>query len=206
MTHGYDISNFKPGDEGQIESALRSAADVERVTIDPQKEYVVLGLRAHVGIDVLNRVLEGAGPWRLSGEHMYGAEKGGLFDYIPLIVMLGLIGFFVLVRQRSLPSFEGMLAMQDAMAGFFLLFGGLKFLNLRGFVELFKSYDLLASRSTAYAWAYPFIEVSLGVAYLASFQLVPVAAITLFIMSLGAVGVILTLRRGAHIQCACLGS
>lgn len=206
MIHGYDISDFRAGDKERIERALRTVPGVSRVTFDDEKRYVVLGLERHVSLDELNRGLEGAGAWRLSGEHMYGTEPGGLFDYIPLIVMFGLIGFFVLFRQRSLPSFDGMLAMRDAMAGFFLIFGGLKFVNLKGFVELFKRYDLLASRSTVYAWAYPFIEVSLGLAYLASFRPVPVAAITLLIMVFGAVGVILALRRGADIQCACLGS
>ena len=48
-----------------------------------------------------------------------------------------------------------MYAMNDFMAGFFIVFGAFKIINLPSFVEAYQKYDLIARRSRAYAYAYP---------------------------------------------------
>lgn len=92
------------------------------------------------------------------------------------------------------------------MGGFFLVFGGLKLLDLRGFVSAYAMYDLLAARVTAYGWVYPFLEVTLGLAYLAVPDWPTLHAFTLGLMLFSSVGVVQAVSRGEKLKCACMGT
>jgi hypothetical protein len=92
------------------------------------------------------------------------------------------------------------------MGGFFLVFGGLKLLDLRGFVSAYAMYDLLAARVNAYGWVYPFLEVGLGLAYLGMPGEASLHLATLGLMAFSSVGVILALTRGEKLKCACMGT
>jgi len=126
--------------------------------------------------------------------------------FLPLIIIFAVILLFVGVRLVWLGSFDLMIAMQTFMAGFFLVFGFFKVINLKGFADAYQMYDLLAKRSRFYALLYPFLELALGIAYLLSFQLLSVAIITLVVMGVSAVGVGNELRKKNQIVCACLGA
>ncbi len=80
--------------------------------------------------------------------------------------------------------------MLDFMAGFFLVFSFFKLLDLRGFADAYQSYDVLARRSRAYALAYPFLELALGVAYLVRWQPTITNSVALGLMLIGSVGVL----------------
>jgi hypothetical protein len=67
-------------------------------------------------------------------------------------------------------------------------------------------YDLLAKRVRAYAYVYPFIELGLGLAYLAFLYPVVTYIVTIIIFSFGALGVLDSLRRGLDLGCPCMGS
>jgi presenilin-like A22 family membrane protease len=92
------------------------------------------------------------------------------------------------------------------MAGFFLLFSLFKFLNLTGFADAYATYDLIAKRSRAYALAYPFIELGLGISYALNWNFSLINSITAFLMAIGSIGVISALQAKHTIQCACLGT
>ncbi len=65
----------------------------------------------------------------------------------------------------------------------------------------------MSSKITAYGYAYPFIELALGAAYLLGFGVVPAvnyACIALSLLTTG--GVLRALLRKQNLQCACLGS
>ncbi|HYF54378.1 MAG TPA: MauE/DoxX family redox-associated membrane protein, partial [Salinarimonas sp.] len=96
--------------------------------------------------------------------------------------------------------------MLDFMAGFFLVFSFFKLLDLRGFADAYRSYDVIARRSRLWALAYPFVELALGVAYLLRWQLTVVNAVTLVLMIVGSVGVVRALLQKNRIRCACLGT
>jgi copper chaperone CopZ len=96
--------------------------------------------------------------------------------------------------------------MNDFMAGFFLVFSFFKLLDLRGFADAYASYDLIARRSRAWALAYPFVELALGIAYLVRWQPLVTSAATLALMLLGSIGVLRALLRRDTIRCACLGT
>ena len=78
----------------------------------------------------------------------------------PLMVALGLL----VIGSLASGGLGG--AMGRFMGGFFLVFSGLKMLDLPGFAKAYSNYDLLARRVPSYGLIYPFVEASLGCAYL----------------------------------------
>lgn len=90
------------------------------------------------------------------------------------------------------------------MGVFFLVFGLFKLLDLRGFAMSYIGYDIIAKRSIAYAYIYPFIELALAFGYFLSLPYTEWA--TLVIMVIGSIGVFKELMRGSKIKCACLGT
>ena len=92
------------------------------------------------------------------------------------------------------------------MAGFFLVFSFFKLLNLRGFVDSYAMYDLLALRFKPYGYLYAFIELGLGIAYLSAWQPVLTNWLTLIVMTFSSLGVIHAVMNKQKIRCACLGT
>ena len=127
-------------------------------------------------------------------------------SYYPLVLLLAfLLGLVALAEWRA-GSFDWMRAMGHFMGGFFVAFSFFKLLDVGAFADAYAGYDILARRSRAYALAYPFIELGLGVAYLTGFWPLATNFVTLAVMSLGSVGVIQTLMNRREIRCACLGA
>lgn len=125
-----------------------------------------------------------------------------LVDFMPLAVV------FAAVLSLSTLSFFffALPAMVAFMGWFFLVFGAFKAVRLRGFVAAYREYDLLAKKSTVYAYIYPFLEIAIGFAYLFQILLVPVSVLVFVLMLVGAWGVLLKLRAREEIPCACLGA
>ncbi len=65
---------------------------------------------------------------------------------------------------------------------------------------------MLARPGRAYGYVYPFIELGLGIAYLARLAPVVTNLVTLAVMLVSLVGVTQALLQGRRIQCACLGT
>lgn len=92
------------------------------------------------------------------------------------------------------------------MGVFFIVFASFKFVNMKSFTHGFSMYDLIAKRSNAYAYAYPFIQLAIGIAMF----VVPSLAITHFaalaVSGIALVGVANSLLNKQKIRCACLGN
>lgn len=134
--------------------------------------------------------------------HHASGNTHSLADFVPLA------GVFTLVVTLTAVSVYGyntdlMLAF---MGWFFLVFGALKIIRINGFVEAYQMYDLIAMRSSIYAYAYPFLEFGFGLAYLFAWQVTAVSAVVLIVMLVGALGVYKKLRKKEEIPCACLGT
>jgi hypothetical protein len=127
-------------------------------------------------------------------------------SYFPLLLIVAYILGAVLLVEVADGSFVWHRAMTNFMAGFFLVFSFFKLLNLPAFADAYQTYDLVAARSRAYALAYPFIELTLGAAYLSHFLPVLTSLITLLLMLVGTVGVVRTLMAQRAVRCACLGT
>lgn len=126
--------------------------------------------------------------------------------YKPLLLLLGYLVVIVVLVEVIQGGFDWMRAMRTFMGGFFIAFSFFKLLDLRGFVDSFQTYDVVAHPIRAYGFAYPFIEFGLGVAYLVNFAPVVTNLVTFAVMLIGIFGVSQALLQRRQIQCACLGT
>jgi hypothetical protein len=128
-------------------------------------------------------------------------------DYIPLIVIIAITVLAACAKQVSYPArWSWMSWMHDFMGFFLVVFSMFKLFDLEGFADGFQMYDLLAKPVRAYAYLYPFVELALGLGYLAHWQPKLIYSITVTLMAFGALGVIRALTKRLDIECACLGT
>jgi hypothetical protein len=202
---------------GTCVAAVRPLLDAEPTvarwavdTANPDKVLTVEGDTADA--DTVRRLVSRAG-FKVLGEvegpaapaAAPGAEARPT-TYYPLALLVAyLLGVTALVELRA-GSLDGMRAMATFMGGFFLAFSFFKLLDVRGFADAYGSYDLVARRWPAWGFAYPFVELLLGAAYVAGFQPVLTNVATLVVMTVGAAGVLQSLLGGRKIRCACLGT
>lgn len=170
----------------------------------PDKTLKVLG--DSVSIDRISAALAKAG-FKVLGEVVdQPADQAPPLTYYPLFLLVAfLIGTVGLVELAD-GSFASYRAMSNFMGGFFVVFSFFKLLDLRGFADSYRMYDVVARRFWGYAYAYPFIELLLGAAYLTRFHSAATNFATIVVMSAGSVGVIQSLLAKRRIRCACLGT
>jgi hypothetical protein len=132
-------------------------------------------------------------------------EPRTLKRYWPLfaLVSIAVLAAFALAHGAQ----KGLFTWMHFFMGFFLCqFAMLKLFHLSDFADGFQMYDLVAKKSRAYAYLYPFIELGLGLAYLSFIYPVATYLITLMIMGVGVIGVIRALKAGLDVRCACMGT
>ena len=95
--------------------------------------------------------------------------------------------------------------MRNFMAGFFIVFAFFKLLNLKGFAMSYKMYDVVAAKWKGWGLIYPFVELSLGIAYLINVFPFYVNLITVIVLGISSIGVIKSNLDNKKIKCACLG-
>jgi len=132
-----------------------------------------------------------------------------LATYSPLLLILAYILGASLLVQIGMDGMAGVTTadtMRYFMAGFFLVFSFFKLLDIGAFANAYSAYDLLASRWHGWGMLYPFLELALGVAYLAHFNPLLTHWVTIIVMGFSAIGVIRAVARKTQIQCACMGT
>jgi copper chaperone CopZ len=146
------------------------------------------------------------------------ARPSWLQTYRPLLLILAFILGASLLVQLGQHAGHGMgtgtawgaisahETMRYFMAGFFLVFAFFKLLDLNAFADAYAGYDLLAARWRTWGFIYPFVELGLGMAYLANFAPRATAWVTVVVMGFSAIGVIRAVLDRRRIRCACLGS
>lgn len=129
-------------------------------------------------------------------------------SFKPLVLIACFIALVSILSAYNLEthSQDWMKTMRYFMAGFFIVFSFFKCLDLTGFADSYQMYDVLASKSRAYAVSYPFIELGLGILYLLNLFPVETNIATATIMGISIIGVIRAVVSKTKIQCACLGS
>ena len=126
--------------------------------------------------------------------------------YYPLALLAGfLVGVVALIEVRA-GGFDWSRAMGNFMGAFFLSFSFFKLLDVRGFADSYRAYDIVARRLPSYGFVYPFIELALGAAFLANFQPVATNIATLVVMTVSSIGVLQSVLNKRAIRCACLGT
>lgn len=186
----------------RVEGALMAVAGVEHVHVDLKQGTAMVSGSDVLTLGALVQALIGEG-YGVTSEAETSTDPSTITSaasFAPLLIAVALIGAGSLASGGA----DGFMA--RFMGGFFLVFGGLKLLDLRGFVSAYAMYDLLAARVTAYGWVYPFLEVGLGLAYLAVPGEANLHLATLGLMAFSSVGVILAVTRGEKLKCACMGT
>ena len=135
-----------------------------------------------------------------------------LATYSPLLLIIAyILGASVLVQvgMSGLNGVAGVNAMETMryfMAGFFLVFSFFKLLDIHAFADAYSGYDLLARRWRGWGLIYPFVELGLGIAYLANLNPLLTHWATIIVMGFSAIGVIKAVASKTQIRCACLGT
>lgn len=197
-----------------IKPHLDRVVGVDRWTVDIESPGKILTVDADVPTEALKEAVAQAG-YQVLGEIAtpappaiaeQPAESTATTTYYPLLLLIVfLVGVVALVEVRAGTAIWGR-AMTNFMGAFFLAFSFFKLLDLQGFADNYRSYDVVAKRVPAYGYAYPFIELLLGVAFVRGFQPFATNLVTLVVMSVSSVGIIQSLLNKRKIRCACLGT
>lgn len=123
-----------------------------------------------------------------------------------LLVQLGQYAGHGMDGDMGASALSGHETMRYFMAGFFLVFTFFKLLDIQAFADAYAGYDLLAARWRTWGLIYPFVELALGIAYLANIAPIATAWVTILVMGFSAIGVIRAVLDKRSIRCACLGS
>ena len=210
----------------KVTQALLPLASNVVVSLQPM-QVVLTGAKA--GFETLKTAVEGAGKYGLvpnqasntTPAHLIRAQEAPeiialiapntnwLTTYSPLLLIVAYILGGSLLVQIGMDGLAGVTMMETMryfMAGFFLVFSFFKLLDINAFANAYSGYDLLARRWRGWGLIYPFVELALGIAYLANFNPVFTHWATIIVMGFSAIGVIKAVASKTQIQCACLGT
>lgn len=137
--------------------------------------------------------------------HQLAIPKTPWTDWMPLVVVIAFIAGTTAV-VASLVGWTLWNVLSLSMGFFFLYFALFKLINLQGFATGYQEYDLLAMRFKAWAYAYPFIEVALGLLYISLADSLGLNLFTIAVTALNCAGIAVKLAKREVFQCACLGT
>jgi hypothetical protein len=170
-------------------------------TDDDRKLLSVAGERVDAGH--IRSLIKKAGFEVFEEIHDRGVARA---TYFPLMLVFLYFAGFVALSQISAGRWRPMASMNAFMGGFFIVFSFFKLLNIRGFADSYRTYDIVARKLPAYGYLYPFIELTLGACYFTATAPLATNLANCAVMSVGAIGVARTLLSKNRIQCACLGT
>jgi copper chaperone CopZ len=211
MIHTYDVTGMHcKSCVEKVSKALRATDGVTsaEVTLTPPKARVEMS--HHVAAEALNSALRSVGDYRISENHgtssLPAAAEEPKESLYPLLLIVAYIAGTVILIAYGTGNFSLHSLMRNFMAGFFLVFSFFKFLDLRGFADTYRTYDVAARAWPFWGLLYPFAELGLGIAYLLNLYPFTTNLITLVLMLIGAIGVLKALLNKHAIRCACLGT
>lgn len=183
----------------KITAALSEVEAFRAVRVLRQPDRVEIDAAAEVSTAAVDAALQALQRYRVAKPRLLTQ----LFPLLLVFAYLLLTVALVALLSRAV-TFE--LLMSTWMGAFFLVFSFFKFLNLRGFVAAFRSYDPIAMRWPVYGYLYASLELSFGIAYL----FVPRAQLlnitVLLVLGISSWGVLRAVNSGRTVQCACLGT
>jgi hypothetical protein len=133
-------------------------------------------------------------------------HKAGLRDYAPLliVIVMSIVAAFAVTSGMGMFSWKHWMA--NFMGLFFIQLATFKFFAMKDFAEAFAVYDIPTRYFKPYAYIYPFIELVLGLLYLAHYVPVLTNLLTVIVMLVSLVGVTQGFMKHKHAVCACLGT
>ncbi|EDM45023.1 hypothetical protein SCB49_02844 [unidentified eubacterium SCB49] len=218
MTHIYSVQGMTcNGCRSSVEQKLSDVDGITKVTVDLASETAEVVMNHHIETATLQAALPEKFSITAKKSQTISSENGSNFNKASQVESLSkfqqlkplflIFGFIVLlVTAKNYGSWSVDSFMLDFMGVFFLTFSLFKFFDLNGFAQSFKMYDPLAKTFPAYGTIYPFIEVVLGVLFLARVEVPVLLVITIIILVITTIGVTQSLLSKKTIQCACLGT
>lgn len=209
------------GCASKISTALLKLDGIETAEVSPQDGTAIIAGSAIPSDEALRRAVASAGDYTLtdvrraerrtqsepsSHQHHAVVEDQPKESLYPLFLIVGFITGVTLLIAFATGDWSIERIMRHFMAGFFLVFSFFKLLDPPGFVSAYRGYDLIARKIPAWGWAYPFVELALGIAYLLAWTPIVTNSVTLVLMLVGAAGVLKALLDKRAIRCACLGT
>ena len=185
----------------KIEEAFYNIKGIEKVAVDLNNEMATI--QGDAKIDKIINIIDDLG-YTATLNNNSEIKESNVIKLFPLYLSFLYITAGSLIINRSEFILENF--MYDFMGLFFIVFSFFKFLDYKNFPGTFKMYDPIAKVIPLYGWIYPFIESTLGLAFLIREQLYIALIISLIILVITTVGVVKTLMRKESIQCACLGT
>lgn len=213
MQHTYALTGMHcQSCVNKTSAALRSVSGVTGAHVTLSPPQAVVETSNHVPTELLDQAVRQAGDYRLSEAasesttSMGDAATPSKVSLYPLFLIVGYIAGTTALIAYATGARSPEELMRWFMAGFFLVFSFFKLLDLRGFADAYRSYDIVARAWPAWAWLYPFVELALGIAYLVAYAPLAISIVTLVVMLVSAVGVLKALLDRRAIRCACLGT
>jgi copper chaperone CopZ len=177
----------------KVEAALKPIAPEVLVTLDPPQVST-----NSLTIAQINAALSSIGKYRVAETTI--VIPAFIKTYYPLFLVMSLIA----LTSLAAGSFMGW--MMNFMAGFYIVFGAFKLLDVPAFANSYARYDVIAKIVKPWGYAYPFVELALGFGFLFGFDMIVLSWIALLLSLVGSIGVIQSVWRKQTIQCACLGT
>jgi copper chaperone CopZ len=206
------------GCQTKVQSLLSTVKGVKGVQIDLQKGEGTIEMDHHIPTSEFQSALKEYPKYNLgenghSHHHHYEVPaieevkaKSWLETYKPILLIFAyILGITILIEIVS-GQFIWTRWMEHFMAGFFLTFCFFKLLDLRGFVDSYSTYDIIAKKWKGWGYVYGFIELGLGIAFLMHLNPILTNATTLIVMTISIIGVLQSVLNKRKIKCACLGS
>ena len=215
MTKTYQLSGMTcQGCVSSVQKIVSRIEGVESVDVSLDPQEIRITSTDEIPIGILQEEVGQSGKYTLSAQPLGNLsetefdeeDKAGFFrTYRPLLTIVAYLLVVTILPQLDGGGFAWQLWMRHFMAGFFLIFSFFKLLNIRGFADSYRMYDVVARKWNGWGKIYPFVELGLGIAYLINFNPVLVNWVTVIVLGISAVGVIEANLNKKRIRCACLG-
>ncbi len=196
----------------KVSAELESIPNVSSTEIKLSPESSFVNSLHPVNTETLQSALDKIGNYSIHEklENRIGEsqmeEPNGLLRYKPLLLIFAFIFGTTILLQFNQNQFDFMQWMRHFMAGFFIVFSFFKLLDLKGFANSFRMYDVVAQKIPLYGLVYPFLELGLGIAFILWVNPKATLISALILMIVGTIGVLQSVVKKERIQCACLGT
>ena len=202
---------------GRVQARLRENSEIAsaEVTLDPPRASITS--EEFLTPETLNTWLQPLGHYQISGNALPAETQNRLeldsklpsasaTTYRPLLILLAYLLLVIAAVMLANGQWDSAFAMRLFMGGFFVAFSFFKMLDLRGFADAYRGYDIVARAVPSYGRIYPFIELALGLGYLANWEPRMLNSITVVVMGVSLIGVLRAVLSKTAIRCACLGT
>ena len=207
MNEVYKVSGMTcDGCANSIKEALELNKLISSVNISLENENINISSDKSFTVNELNSLIENLGNYKIYEENIFSKIIEYFSSKKTLLLALSLVLISSLSLHIGEDNFELNEWMVSYMGIFFLLFSFLKLIDVKGFSESFKKYDLISKIIPGFAITYPFLELFLALTFLSSYFLIASYIMTLIFMTSQFFGVFISLQRKEVIKCACMGS